>query len=159
MIVGELRNRRRATTSIRLTFASVGDPGEPYPDWVRALRDVSGVYAIREHDGRRPVLVYIGESHTDRLYQTLTRHWQTWRRVGIGRRESAHDPGVWYARSRCEAAVLVTPADRAQCLQDALIEYLSPRDNLVRATSLECPQLRLAVDAGPVVLDDDDTPF
>lgn len=154
------RNRSTRSTRIRLRFASVGDPGDAYPAWVRTLRDRSGVYAIRERDDRgRPVLVYIGESHTDRLYQTLTRHWQTWRRVGIGRRESAHDPGVWYERARCEAAVLVTTADRAQCLQDALIEYLAPRDNLVRAISLGCPPVRLAVDAGPVASNDDDTPF
>lgn len=157
------RGRPPRRTTIRLRFASVGAPGEPYPDWIRALRDVSGVYAIRELDDRgRPVLVYIGESHTDNLYSTLTRHWQTWRRVGMARRETSHDPGVWYARERCEAAVLVTPALNAPCVQDALIDYLSPRDNLIRATAslADCPALRLAVAADPIpVAPDDETPF
>lgn len=160
-MIAPYRNRGPRRTSVRLTFAPVGAPGERYPDWVRALRGVSGVYAIREHDGRQPVLVYIGESHTDNLYGTLTRHWQTWRRLGIGRRESAHDPGLWYRRERCEAAVLVTPSGNATCIQDALIDYLSPRDNLIRATAsiADCPPLRLAVRSTPVTVVDDDTPF
>lgn len=156
------RNRAPRRT-VRLRFAPVGAPGEPYPGWIRALHGVSGVYAIRERDDRgRPELVYIGESHTDNLYATLTRHWQTWRCVGMPRRASAHDPGVWYARERCEAAVLVTPALNAPCIQDALIDYLSPRDNLIRATAslADCPPLRLAVRADPVpVAADDEIPF
>ena len=156
------RPRAPRRTTIRLRFAPVGQPGAPYPDWIRALRNASGVYAIRERDERdRPVLVYIGESHTDSLYATLTRHWQTWRRTGLARQMSSHDPGVWYPRERCEAAVLVTPAAHAPCIQDALIDYLSPRDNLIRATAslAACPPLRLAVDADPVPVDDADTPF
>ena len=31
-------------------FRSVGQPGEPYPDWVRALQGKSGVYVFRELD-------------------------------------------------------------------------------------------------------------
>jgi hypothetical protein len=63
-----------------LTYRPIGADGR-YPAWVRALRGKSGVYLIRERqrDGSHPV-VYIGESHADRLYQTLTRHFQTWRR-------------------------------------------------------------------------------
>ena len=147
---------------IRLTFQPVGGPGEPYPAWVRALDGVSGVYAIREHTGDRVELAYIGESHTDRLYQTLTRHWQTWRRLGIGRAESEHDPGMFYARARCEAAALVTPAAVARCIQDALIDYLSPRDNLIRATRdslADCPPMRLAITTAPIAVADAATPF
>jgi len=60
-----------------LSYRPIGESGR-YPDWVRALRGKSGVYLIRERqrDGSNPV-VYIGESHTSRLYQTLTRHFQT----------------------------------------------------------------------------------
>lgn len=159
----DLRNRLPRATTIRLAFTPVGGPGEPYPAWVRALRDVSGVYAIRQRDDRGvPVLVYIGESHTDRLYQTLTRHWQTWRRSGFARRESEHDPGMWYARERCLAAALVTPADNARCIQDALIDYLIPTDNLVRATSslADCKPIRLNVQTDPIVVPDDgEVPF
>jgi hypothetical protein len=60
------------------TYRPVGSVGEPYPDWVRRLDGKSGVYVIRETkpDGSS-VIVYVGESHTSRLYQTLTRHFQT----------------------------------------------------------------------------------
>ena len=60
-----------------LNYRPIGAGGR-YPDWVRALRGKSGVYLIRERqrDGSNPV-VYIGESHAGRLYQTLTRHFQT----------------------------------------------------------------------------------
>ena len=65
-----LRNASRS-------YRPIGASGR-YPDWIRALRGKSGVYLIRERqrDGSNPV-VYIGESHADRLYQTLTRHFQT----------------------------------------------------------------------------------
>jgi hypothetical protein len=61
-----------------LKYRPIGGTGEPYPAWVRALRGKSGVYVIREQqrDGSVPI-VYVGESHTRRLYQTLTRHFQT----------------------------------------------------------------------------------
>jgi len=65
-----------------LKYRPVGASGEPYPDWVRALDGKSGVYIIREiQDDGTPVTVYVGESHAGRLYQTLTRHFQTWRRA------------------------------------------------------------------------------
>ena len=65
-----------------LKYRPVGASGEPYPDWVRELDGKSGVYIIREiqRDGSY-VTVYVGESHAGRLYQTLTRHFQTWRRA------------------------------------------------------------------------------
>src|SRR5690349_11329061 len=58
-----------------LSYRPIGGTGERYPAWVRALHGKSGVYLIRERqsDGTNPV-VYIGESHANRLYQTLTRH-------------------------------------------------------------------------------------
>jgi hypothetical protein len=61
-----------------LSYRPIGGSGERYPDWLRALRGKSGVYIIRERqrDGSNPV-VYVGESHAGRLYQTLTRHFQT----------------------------------------------------------------------------------
>ena len=55
------------------TFRPVGSRGEPYPQWVRNLKDASGVYLIRERGGE---LVYVGSSQ-GRLYDTLTRHFQT----------------------------------------------------------------------------------
>ncbi|HTR50267.1 MAG TPA: M23 family metallopeptidase [Kofleriaceae bacterium] len=60
-----------------LVYRQVGASGEPYPDWVRALRGKSGVYVIREIGGD---IVYVGSSGAGRLYATLTRHFQGWRR-------------------------------------------------------------------------------
>jgi hypothetical protein len=119
-----------------LTYRSVGATGEPYPDWVRALDGKSGVYVLRERqrDGSTPV-VYVGQSQAGRLYQTLTRHFQTWRRAkkfwtgqygGQG-----HDPGLTYNRDRITAAVSILPAEKAIAEEARLITRLRPRDNLV----------------------------
>jgi hypothetical protein len=61
-----------------LTYRPIGETGTPYPAWLRALKGKSGVYVIREikRDGSSPI-VYVGESHTGRLYQTITRHFQS----------------------------------------------------------------------------------
>ena len=128
--------RDRTLRNASLSYRSLGRTGEPYPAWVRALRGKSGVYIIRERqrDGSNPI-VYVGESHTSRLYQTLTRHFQTWRRAkkfwagqygGQG-----HDPGLTYDRARCTVAVRVLPAERAVDEEARLIVRLRPRDNLV----------------------------
>jgi hypothetical protein len=119
-----------------LTYRPIGDIGTPYPAWVRALKGKSGVYVIREtkRDGSSEV-VYVGESHTDRLYQTLTRHFQSWRRSkkfwtgqygGQG-----HDPGLTYPRHRVTVAVRVLSPQRALDEESRLIARLRPRDNLV----------------------------
>ena len=119
-----------------LNYKPIGASGR-YPDWVRALRGKSGVYLIRERqrDGANPV-VYIGESHADRLYQTLTRHFQTWRRhkkfwSGQYTGSQSHDPGLTYNRARCTVAVRVLTAERALHEEARLIARLRPRDNLV----------------------------
>lgn len=128
--------RDRTLRNASLCYRSLGRTGEAYPAWIRALRGKSGVYIIRERqsDGSNPV-VYVGESHTSRLYQTLTRHFQTWRRSkkfwagqygGQG-----HDPGLTYDRARCTVAVRVLPAERAVDEEARLIVRLRPRDNLV----------------------------
>jgi hypothetical protein len=94
------------------------------------------VYVIRElqRDGST-VTVYVGESHTGRLYQTLTRHFQTWRRSkkfwtgqygGQG-----HDPGLTYPRDRVTVAARVLSPDRALDEEARLIKRLRPRDNLL----------------------------
>jgi hypothetical protein len=128
-----------APTELRnaaLKYRPVGAPGEPYPHWVRALKGKSGVYVIREtqRDGSE-LIVYVGESHTDRLYHTLTRHFQTWRRSkkfwtgqygGQG-----HDPGLTYPRNRVTVGVRVLPTHRAIDEEARLIARLRPRDNLI----------------------------
>lgn len=112
----------------RLTYRSVGATGAPYPAWLRELSGRSGVYVIRQR-GR---IVYVGESHKGRLYETITRHFQTWRRkkrwfAGVF---SKHDPGLTYARDAVEVAVRVYPAAKAYEAQNALIRRLDPRDNV-----------------------------
>lgn len=127
---GQLRNAS-------LSYRPIGRSGERYPDWLRALRGKSGVYIIRERqrDDSNPV-VYIGESHAGRLYQTLTRHFQTWRRhkkfwSGQYTGSRTHDPGLTYNRARCTVAVRVLPAERAMHEEARLIARVRPRDNLI----------------------------
>ena len=58
-------------------FADVGEPGS-FPAWIRGLRHESGVYIIR--DLFENAIGYVGESHSNRLYSTLTRHLDPCRR-------------------------------------------------------------------------------
>ena len=119
-----------------LKYRPIGANGEPYPDWIRMLNGKSGVYILREtQDDGTIETVYVGESHTDRLYQTLTRHFQTWRRAkkfwtGQYTGSQSHDPGLTYDRERITVAVRVLPAARALAEEARLIARLRPRDNL-----------------------------
>jgi hypothetical protein len=129
-----------------LIYRPLGEVGERYPDWVRALKGRSGVYVIRvkQSNGSSPV-VYVGESHTDRLYQTLTRHFQRWHRSkkfwshqygGQG-----HDPGLTYRRERATVAVRVLPPSRAMDEETRLIAKLRPRDNLLKQPTDELEEV------------------
>jgi hypothetical protein len=124
-----------------LVYRRVVAPGEPYPAWVRALDGQSGVYVIRERDERGdPVVVYVGESHTDHLLGTLTRHLQSWRRWKnwwAGHYSEGHDPGLTYARDKVEVAVRVLSPNDAVEEEARLIRRLRPRDNLLKQPDLE----------------------
>ena len=130
--------RRYGTEPLRnagLTYRPVGARGEHYPEWVRALVGKSGVYVIREigDDGTSDV-VYVGASSTDRLYNTLTRHFQVWRRwkgFWRGQYGEGHDPGLTYDRSRVEVAARVTSPVDALDEEARLIRRLRPRDNIL----------------------------
>lgn len=122
-----------------LRFRSVGHSAEPYPDWLRALKGKSGIYVLRELDANgEPVIVYVGESHTDRLYDTLTRHLQQWRRwkgfwrgqYGEARYGEGHDPGLTYDRGAVEVATRVVSPDEALELEARLIRKYCPHDNI-----------------------------
>lgn len=93
------------------------------------------MYVIRERDrDGDPVTVYVGESHSSRLYETLTRHLQEWRRwKGFWRDQygEGHDPGLTYRRDRVDVAVKVTSANEAIDEEARLIRRLHPRDNLL----------------------------
>jgi len=89
-----------------------------YYVWLRNLQGVSGVYVIRDADTHEPL--YVGESHTDRLYDTITRHFREWR---------GWQAGLTYDREDVEIAVKVTSAAAAPDEQYATINRLQPRDN------------------------------
>lgn len=116
----------------RLAYRAVGETGERYPAFVTATRNTSGVYVIRDRASHE--VLYIGESHTGRLYGTLTRHFQQWGRVkgfwaAMYNANDSHDPGITYERSAVEVAIVVVGASRAMELEARMIAKLSPRDN------------------------------
>ena len=130
-------NRGNDLRNASLVYRPVGATGERYPRWVRELDGKSGVYVIRDassHD-----VLYVGSSST-RLYDTLTRHFQQWRRYKSfwkNQYAEGHDPGLTYDRARVEVAVRMTsPADSLD-EEARLIRRLSPRDNILGQPELE----------------------
>ena len=124
------------------SYRALGVRGEPYPAWVRQLRGESGVYVIREIDGP---IVYVGSS-VGRLYDTLTRHFQRWRRYkGFWRGQFAEgaDPGLTYRRGDVEVAIKTTPPDHAHAEELRMIRRLQPRDNQIGQPQPE-PELEAA---------------
>lgn len=120
-----------------LVYRRVGVRGEPYPQWVRDLKGKSGVYLIRDADTHE--LLYVGSS-TNRLYDTLTRHFSIWRRWKLywkGQYAQGHDPGLTYRRDSVEVAVRITRADDALDEEARLIRRLRPRDNVLGQPELE----------------------
>jgi hypothetical protein len=103
--------------------------GAAFADWLRAMRGhgLSGVYLIR--DARTRESLYIGESHTGRLYETMTRHLYAWNGKGSG-------PS--YVPAYVEIAVIVaeTPLDDPVADQYALIQEHEPRDNIMDGHTL-----------------------
>ena len=105
----------------------------PHLSQLRARR-LSGVYAITDRRSHR--VLYVGESHTGRLYDTITRHFRRWKiRPGAdaqGRRRGGEE----YNRADVAVVYLVTPAALAQQVQYAEIQRLKPRDNDVEGCSV-----------------------
>ena len=113
------------------TYRPIGASGESYPEWVRSLKGKAGVYVIR--DAKSSEIVYVGSS-ASRLYDTLTRHFQTWRRYkGFWRGQygEGHDPGLTYDRDSVEVAIRITTPHRSLDEEMRLIRRLKPRDNLI----------------------------
>lgn len=121
-----------------VSFRTIGHAGDPWPAWLGALGTRCGVYAIKSH-GK---VVYVGSSKA-RLYDTITRHFQAWRRSkkfwrgAYGRGGAGHDPGMTYDRGACEIAVLTCACGDHLVMEAAWIEKFSPRDNLVKDPSGE----------------------
>jgi hypothetical protein len=95
------------------------DPAR-YAPWLLALKNQSGAYIIRARRSHR--ILYVGESHTGRLYMTITRHLRTWRDAP----ERVHHT---YDRRDIEIAVRPCPPSAAVTVQNKLIDRLAPRDN------------------------------
>jgi hypothetical protein len=89
----------------------------------KLAHEASGVYVVR--DKRTGTVLYVGESHTGRMWKTLLRHFQDpsgkFRRVS----EWTHgNPGA------CEVAIVVTARGQAALdLQAQAIEKLQPTRN------------------------------
>ncbi|HEY5934512.1 MAG TPA: peptidoglycan DD-metalloendopeptidase family protein [Kofleriaceae bacterium] len=133
--------RQSAARNASLVYRPVGETGERYPDWVRDLKGKSGVYVIREvrNDGEAEV-VYVGQSSAGKLYETLTRHLQAWRRwkgFWRGQYGEGHDPGLTYDRERVEVAVRITSPSDALDEELRLIRRLKPRDNVIGQPELD----------------------
>lgn len=130
---------RRAWSAWR---SPVGEDGR-FALWLRELTNRSGVYAIRAKRGHgRGQVLYVGESHTDRLYSTITRHLQTWERrnrfwARYNRAEGGEKPGQVYDRDAILIAVHLTPGGRAMEEQAHAIDRLRPRDNEVTYQTLD----------------------
>ncbi len=123
-----------------LNYRSVGLDGEPWPAWVRELKRASGVYVIKNHGDDGKVL-YVGSS-ASHLYDTISRHFQQWKRQKNwwkGLHGAHHDPGMTYRRSLVCVAVRITPKGDHFAEEAELIQRLHPRDNLVQNPDGEEP--------------------
>ena len=102
--------------------------GRAVAAWVKELKGISGVYVIREKASGISTLLgmaevlYLGESHTGRLYATLLRHFQHW---------TGKTAGPTFPVSKVEVAVVRCPASRALDLQNAMIEEYRPKLNII----------------------------
>lgn len=107
-------------------FPATGKDGR-YHDHLAELRryEASGLYAILE----RGKVLYVGESHTGRLYDTITRHFRKWKVDPNNDRQGRRRGGTTYNRERVRVVYLITEAGDAQALQYAEIQRLGPRDN------------------------------
>lgn len=97
-------------------FIIDGRPGDPYPEEMPG-GDVSGVYIIADLKGNP---LYVGESHTGRLRDTMSRHWRVWRGERVG-------PS--YYRGQVQVAWYPCAADRTLDFESWLIDEYNPRDN------------------------------
>lgn len=102
-------------------------PGNPRPRHARDVwapefppAGISGVYAIAALDG---TVLYVGESHTDRLRFTIARHFQIW--------NDRAQPRFVYDRYHTRVCWVQTAPDEALELEAEWTSALDPRDNLV----------------------------
>ncbi len=125
-----------------LTYRPVGARRHAVPRVVfGALRGKAGVCALGRDADSHEVL-YVGSS-ASRLYATITRHFQQWRRYkGFWRGQlgEGHDPGLTYDRDAVEVATRITGrrAHRSTRRCDSS-RALRPRDNLLASRPTRNP--------------------
>lgn len=88
----------------------------PLAAWLQRFRGKSGVYTVRDIDSGH--VLYIGESHSERLARTVIRHFQKW---------EGPTSGPTFNRSEVRLSVAVT--DNATEVQDYLIKKWHPELN------------------------------
>lgn len=102
-----------------------------YAPWVANLAGEHGVYVIRTRRTKRkaPLVLYVGESHTHRLRETLQRHFQQWK---------GHTAGPTFKASDTMVAVEVFDiGEEAIQRQNELIRRLRPVHNHVPEPSTD----------------------
>lgn len=125
----------QARGSHALVYHDVGGDSSRWPGWMTTFKRSCGVYVIRDKRSHR--VLYVGSSRA-RLYDTVTRHFQQWKRRKNwwkGLHGAHHDPGMVYRRSHCEVALRLVPCGDELDEETRLIHKLSPRDNLVENTA------------------------
>jgi len=113
-------------------YREVGLSGS-YPQWLRDLKNSSGVYVIRCK--RTKKTLYVGYSASKRLYGTLTRHFQS---VGAWYNPTGGEKPT-YSRGSVEVAVLPTTSSEASIWEQHYICELDPRDNTYSLADCEVP--------------------
>jgi excinuclease UvrABC nuclease subunit len=91
-----------------------------FPQWMNILKNRSGVYIIKNRNTGE--VLYIGESHTGRLDNTLKRHFYAWE-------DSPEREHFIFHTHDVEVAVILTPPKNAQKTQNILIKRLLPKHN------------------------------
>lgn len=104
------------------------DEGGNYHESLEMIRGqkASGIYAIIAGS----TVLYVGESHTGNLYDTITRHFRDWR-IGKGDALGRRRGGTTYNRKSVALVWAILPDDQAQDAQYAEIQRLRPRDNKI----------------------------
>ncbi len=95
-----------------------------YAAWLAELAGMNGVYVIRRkaRRGQAALMLYVGESHTHRLRETLQRHYQQW---------TGHTAGPTFDAKDTEVAVEVfLLGEDAVQSQNRLIRRYEPIHNV-----------------------------
>jgi hypothetical protein len=100
---------------------------EPGAEWLRELRNQSGAYVIRSSQTKETL--YVGESHTGRLYDAIRHHFVERSKPspvfgGHGLTEFK------CSRHHVEVAIRLTPPSAAVGAQNNLINRLAPKVNV-----------------------------